>query len=1662
MKYFLFNFFLIVFIKIISPNLVFAQCSTSNNIGGTIYLDANMNGLLDETSSTGMRNVLITAYDVSNNAIATAISSNDGKYVLSIANGKNVRLEFTNLPEGLYSSAKGTNNNTSVQFVTSPTCIADLGLTNGSVYCEDLPKVAIPCFVNGDPLLGGTSGTLDAYIAFDYDVTGDSPTIEHVATGVELGAVYGATWDKRSQTLFTSAFLKRHSGFGPLGIGGIYTISDLSVSTGTVDTYFDIAPCTDLGTITRNDLPANANVSNYDENAYLNIGKKGLGAMTLSDDGRYLYTINLNTKELLKIDIRSSPTAAFNTSITCADITSYAIPNPACSNSDYRPFAASYYNGKVYVGVVCSAETSGLASELSATVYEFDPATTTFTSFFNFSLEDGVDLDRGCVTFEKGCEWMPWVNTYPIDIQGFSGEIIQPQPILMDIEFDASGSMILGFGDRFGHQTGYQNYFQPGSTALYYGNSGGDIYFVYNDNGTYVLEQNGNIIDNNGEVIRSGCGTNPSNGVEFFCGEDWENTHKETALGPLILHHGQGELLIASFDPINAFSGGALWLSLANGSDNNGAQFYGGGTQNFGKAAGFGDIELLCGTAPIEIGNYVWVDQNKNGRQDADEAAISGATVNLYDAVGTLIGSEVTDINGQYYFNSTEHTNLEIYTLYYVVIDNYDPANGGLNGNGQFITINNGDPEFLGNDINGNDGIVGGGPGFIGDSPYAVVTTGNYGENNHDLDFGFSTCLAASISYGDCEFNGTTVQTSIGVEVSWDNLTAGDVLQLTTANGVVENISVTTTGAGLGVAYFTVPTDGSHNPISIVNLNDTNCSASVNYAVDNRLDIIAVTAGACSYNTNALTSTSNLTVDFSWNNLVMGTPIVIEINGENITYTTTTTSGSDNVIVTINADGSSNNFVKAYVDNNIYSCAKDTDSYTATAACPECGIRISNVEIGTCEYDPVGLTSTHDVIVEVTWANADLVGILPQGIDITVTGATSTRTLSTTTIHGTDTFHFSVPADSGIGKTITAAFANDGACIANSTYDAREACPIRYDLALNKLIDKSRANVGEDVVFTIEVINEGEAAATGVVVEDVLPIGATYSGVHTVSKGGFNGTNWTIGTVDVGTRETMMITMTASQAGVFFNDAQINVMTETDSDSTPDNDRIGEDDMDDACFSVPFDYCEGDMITATAIGGYYNYQWYKDGVAIGGATNRVYDIVEVGQFHYTATIAENGGDNIEFCCPIIVQAGSCNCEASIVSTTIEDCIEGGASTTTLKTVVDWQNLVDGDVLQVTADGMTQNIAITNSNLYGKDTLFFAVATGLGAGQVVNLNIIGSTGCTLSNGTYDSPSACNACDLTISNITTGTCTYNTGEEVSEFPLSYTVGWTGIMLGDFIISQASGQIDTIMPTTTSGQEVVNITARATGSTGNTILVQTNTETCVNTTTYTATDPCPPCNLEIAYINVGSCENGLDQQDIQVGVEWEYVTGTDILSVDIDGTIQTLNITETSGTGVLTFDNLASDGAVHNVTASFGNAANPCTTANIYTARAACPACDLQVTNISVGDCVYNTTTDQGESIVSVDISWGNALSGDVINLVAQDSIRTSYPVGGTTSGSTTIDVTVLSTGDADPLLIYFGANYDDCLVPTQPFNAPEPCYNCVPLICVPIETIKKNGE
>ncbi len=59
------------------------------------------------------------------------------------------------------------------------------------------------------------------------------------------------------------------------------------------------------------------------------------------------------------------------------------------------------------------------------------------------------------------------------------------------------------------------------------------------------------------------------------------------------------------------------------------------------------DIGLVQGST---VGSTVWVDTDRDGKVDADEAGIAGVTIELRDSDGALVATTTTDANGKYLF----------------------------------------------------------------------------------------------------------------------------------------------------------------------------------------------------------------------------------------------------------------------------------------------------------------------------------------------------------------------------------------------------------------------------------------------------------------------------------------------------------------------------------------------------------------------------------------------------------------------------------------------------------------------------------------------------------------------------------------------------------------------------------------------------------------------------------------------------------------------------------------------------------------------------------------------------------------------------------------------------------------------------------------------------
>lgn len=428
----------------------------------------------------------------------------------------------------------------------------------------------------------------------------------------------------------------------------------------------------DVGTTTRvaasgavdnaNELPIDASQPSWDKDAFAQVGKVSIGDIDISADGNTLWAINLKQRELVKVDLTTNTVTG-----------KHAITDPGCSNGEFRPWALKVHDGKVWVGTVCSAETSQQASDLKAYVQAFDGSTfTTATSF-------ALNYPKGSVGNGPGDEkWQPWTNTYKT-LAANPSFAIYPQPILSDIEFDMDGSLILGFMDRMGHQVGSANY-TPNhpDTTIVQGQTGGDIIRVCNNNGKYELENNATCTS--GSTDGKDKGQGPGNG-EYYWGEMWDfnqwnadgGFHQETSFGGLAFKAGSGEIALTAMNPLNpnANAGGVIWLNNATGgrATNAGVQVYrqqGGTDPYFGKAAGMGDVELFCASnTPTCSINAPTVTSTCNNNGTPSNASDDKFTYKI-TATGSNVGATYSISGGDTYANrsyGTEHTSTNSFPI---------------------------------------------------------------------------------------------------------------------------------------------------------------------------------------------------------------------------------------------------------------------------------------------------------------------------------------------------------------------------------------------------------------------------------------------------------------------------------------------------------------------------------------------------------------------------------------------------------------------------------------------------------------------------------------------------------------------------------------------------------------------------------------------------------------------------------------------------------------------------------------------------------------------------------------------------------------------------------------------------------------------------------------
>lgn len=817
--------FLIALFILFTPAVQAAPC-TGTSITGVVFRDYNADGTRAATEA-GLAGIVVTAHDATG-TVSSCETTTDGSYGIDPAGAYPVRLEFTLPADGsmdyLQPGAVGTNASTSVIFVDAPTANVDTSFTHPADFCGNspAPTMAVSCFVFGEQNDNpdGINKDSDVLVAFPYtagsnDLTNEpavrAPAPTHLASAKEIGSVYGLAWNPNNETIYGAAFMKRHSGFGPNGPGAIYQITpsgpslfhDFGTTAGTDPHPQPGQTCLSPG--------HNANNNNFncwlnDSNSFDQVGKVGFGDLEINETLDTLYTVNLADNTLLAIPIANP-----------GSFTATAVPVPAsCPATDLRPLGLGVADGKVYVGAVCSAESTQNREALRAYVFVYANGVFTTTPVLDFSLL----YDRNAANLQ----WQYWLNQTTFD----PTNLIQvdgkwAQPWLADIAFD-NGDMILGFrdrnGDLFGSVAGGPD---PADPNNYSAKARGDILRACADgSGGWTLETNGSC----GGVITGGAGNaeGPGGGEYYYQDEQLNPLHKESTFGALAQVAGMPDVVTTIFNPIEGAGavsdGGIKWVNNSTGMTSRGYLVFdaSGSPANFEKANGLGDIEPLCPLAPLEIGNRVWQDTDGDGIQDPDEPGIDGVTVELYRD-GILVGTTVTTNGGEYLFNDSNVNqnaangivaglcgpNGE--TVYEVRIPNAAGASQQAPLNGLSLTLANNDGTANG-DLRDSNGTLAG-----NNALYAIPCSdlSAPGFNNHTYDFGFTAGQIELVAIGNVVFvdfnNNGRFEPSAG-EIGVDSAVVA--LFPAGADPISATPLATTTTAGGGFYLFDNLTPGQY------------------------------------------------------------------------------------------------------------------------------------------------------------------------------------------------------------------------------------------------------------------------------------------------------------------------------------------------------------------------------------------------------------------------------------------------------------------------------------------------------------------------------------------------------------------------------------------------------------------------------------------------------------------------------------------------------------------------------------------------------------------------------------------------------------------------------------------------------------------------------------
>lgn len=179
-------------------------------VSGTVYRDFNANGAKNNTASynePGAPGITIKAYDNAGTLLGTTTSGATGAFSFSagvIPAATKVRLEFSGWQSADFTAPFGTNNKTSVQFITAPSTSADFGINYPGDYIDNLnARIILPTYANGNSQVDNgnwfDAKNGDGSFAFNYDGVAAADVIADMG---QIGSVWATAYSRKADKVF--------------------------------------------------------------------------------------------------------------------------------------------------------------------------------------------------------------------------------------------------------------------------------------------------------------------------------------------------------------------------------------------------------------------------------------------------------------------------------------------------------------------------------------------------------------------------------------------------------------------------------------------------------------------------------------------------------------------------------------------------------------------------------------------------------------------------------------------------------------------------------------------------------------------------------------------------------------------------------------------------------------------------------------------------------------------------------------------------------------------------------------------------------------------------------------------------------------------------------------------------------------------------------------------------------------------------------------------------------------------------------------------------------------------------------------------------------------------------------------------------------------------